>query len=73
MTSRQSSAPWRRPQSGPGTTKRLSRGTARCPGIAVDWPTCDGSRKATTPDGVGSAYGECVPGVSVNGMAGAIT
>ena len=73
MTSRQSSASRRRPQRGPGTTKRLSHSTARCPGIAIDWPTCDGSRKATTPDGAGSAYGECVPGVPVNGMAGAIT
>jgi hypothetical protein len=56
-----------------GVAKRFGRGTARCPGPAVDWPTCGGSRKATTPDGVGCAYVERVTGVSIDGMAGAIT
>lgn len=56
-----------------GVAKRFGRATARCPGLAVDWPTCDGSRKATTPDGVDCVYVEPVTGVSIDGMGGAIT
>ena len=85
MTSRLSSASWCRPQHGPGTTKRrrsvvghLQNGIDEGHVETLEaWQQPEAGHisrlLASRRLDDGSAYVECVPGVSVNGMAGAIT
>jgi len=79
-TSRLSSASWCRPQRGPGTTKRRRSAVGHLQnGIDEGHVKTLEARQHPAAGHIsrrlddGSAYVECVPGVSVNGMGGAIT